>query len=253
MKGPEGTKPNDAFIVYPAIDLRGGQVVRLFQGDPERQTIYGDDPGGVARRWFDAGAKWLHVVNLDGAFGEAGAENQAALQSIINTSRDYPNVQVQFGGGLRALPDIESALSKGVQRVILGTMAVEDQALAQIIINKFGPERVCLGIDARQGRARIHGWQEESTWDPIELGKLFYQAGVKTCIFTNINRDGSGRGVDVPATQQFARRTGLSVIASGGVASLEDVRRVRQAGMSGVIIGRALYEGTIDLQEALLC
>jgi len=249
----EGNKFNDKFTVYPAIDLRGGQVVRLFQGDPDRQTTYGDDPGGVARRWFNAGAKWLHVVNLDGAFGEAGAENQAALGSIIKASGDYPNVQVQFGGGLRALPDIESALSKGVQRVILGTMAVEDQSLALNLIDRFGPQRVCLGIDARQGRAHIHGWQEKSTWDPVELGKLFYQSGVKTCIFTNINRDGSGRGVDVPATQQFGRRTGLSVIASGGVAALEDVRRVRQAGMSGVIIGRALYEGTIDLKEALSC
>jgi phosphoribosylformimino-5-aminoimidazole carboxamide ribotide isomerase len=242
------------FTVYPAIDLRGGRVVRLVEGDPARQTVYGDDPAQVARSWLEAGASWLHVVNLGGAFGESAQANLSALQSILGTIAAHkPSAWVQFGGGLRSLPDIESALQAGVQRVMLGTIAVESPHIVAQALERFGAGRIGLALDARQGRVHIRGWAQSAAVDPIELGKYLYASGLRTCAYTDIARDGGGGGIHIEATQRFARATGLSVIASGGAASIEDVRRVRQAGLSGIIIGRALYEGHIDLKEALTC
>ena len=238
-----------SFTVYPAIDLRGGKVVRLVQGDPQRQTVYSDDPAGVARRWIDCGAHWLHVVNLDGAFGEPGQANQVALRAILREAAGKANIQ--FGGGLRSLDDIQHAVAAGVDRVILGTLAVEQPDLAAQVVGQYGAERVALGVDVRDGRIRLRGWTQESFIDPLALSLSFYQMGVRVCIYTNIARDGVWQGVDVEAAQDFACQSGLAVIASGGAAALEDVQQARQAGLSGVIIGRALYDGMLSLKEAL--
>ena len=242
------------FAVFPAIDLRAGQVVRLSQGDPTRQTVYGTDPGDVARAWLAAGARWLHVVNLDGAFGAEETKNREGLGAILEAITGAGGgARVQLGGGLRSLADVERALALGVERAILGTLAIEAPQVVREAIARFGAERVGVGIDARAGRVRVRGWVQETPVDPLSLGQELYGLGVRTVVFTNIARDGVGTGVDVATTQRLAEATGLCVIASGGVASLEDVRRVRAAGLSGVIIGRALYEGQIDLQEALAC
>lgn len=244
----------DAFDVYPAIDLRSGLVVRLSQGDPARQTVYGDDPGAVARKWLAAGARWMHAVNLDGAFGDSDTLNRRALQSILQAAAAAGGERrVQFGGGLRSLDDVERAMDMGVSRVIMGTAAIEAPALVTEAIAHFGAQRVGVGIDARDNQVRVRGWTQAVSLDPIALGKELVGMGVDTVVFTNIARDGLGVGVDVAATRRLAQATGLSVIASGGVASLEDVRRVRDAGLSGVIIGRALYDGTMDLEEVLTC
>jgi phosphoribosylformimino-5-aminoimidazole carboxamide ribotide isomerase len=200
----------------------------------------------VARQWQEAGATWLHVVNLDGAFGEQGQENQKALERIVSAG-----LRVQFGGGLRDLEGVRRALDVGVNRAIIGTAAVKDPALVEAALGAFGPERVAVGIDAHEGVARTHGWQEASTFTALELAQAWRQRGVRWVIFTDVARDGMGSGVNLEATASLARTTGLNVIASGGVSGLEDVRRVRQAGLSGVIIGRALYEGQVALEEAL--
>ncbi len=238
------------FTIYPAIDLRRGKVVRLAQGDPERETIYGDDPGWMAKQWQEAGAAWLHVVNLDGAFGVAGLENQMAIQAIITAAG---KALIQLGGGLRTLDDIEKALALGVSRVVVGTMALESPALLGQAVKRYGASRIATGIDAKNNLVRIRGWAEESDQEPIFLAKKVTDLGVETIIFTNIARDGVGGGVDIDSCRQLLAVTGISVIASGGVATLGDVRAVKEAGLDGVIVGRALYNGTIDLEEALTC
>lgn len=234
------------FKIYPAIDLRGGRVVRLSQGDPERETHYANGALTVARRWQDAGATWLHVVNLDGAFGEAGRENYAALARVLTTRLD-----VQFGGGLRTAEDIRRALEMGVSRVVLGTVAVEKPELVQVALEEFGPARVAVGIDARDGFVQVHGWQKAAALTALELAQRFAEIGGRWLSFTDVSRDGMSSGVNVEATAELTHATGLNVIASGGVATLDDIRRVQQAGLSGVIIGRALYEGHVDLAEAV--
>jgi phosphoribosylformimino-5-aminoimidazole carboxamide ribotide isomerase len=248
--------------VYPAIDLRRGRVVRLMQGDPSQETKYADDPLSVARRWQEAGAKWLHVVNLDGAFDERSQENQAALERILTTG-----LRVQFGGGLRDFTTLHRALDLGASRVVAGTAAVENPALVEAALEAFGPERVAVGIDAHEGKVRTHGWKETASLAAVELAQQWADKGVRWVIFTDVARDGMGSGLNLEATAQLAQATGpstshcgepvepsghcLHVIASGGVASLEDVRRAYQAGLSGVIIGRALYEGQVTLEDAL--
>jgi phosphoribosylformimino-5-aminoimidazole carboxamide ribotide isomerase len=236
----------DAFTVYPAIDLRQGRVVRLAQGDPERETSYASDPRRVAERWCAAGATWLHVVNLDGAFGESGEANQRALRSILETS-----ARVQFGGGLRTLAAIRTALDLGVDRVVLGTAAVERPALVRDALERYGPDSIAVGVDAEDGIVKIRGWQDATDVKAVDLAGDWAAMGGRWLIFTDVSRDGMGSGVNVAATAALAASTELQVIASGGVASAEDVVRVREAGLSGVIIGRALYEGQIDLQSLL--
>mgnify|MGYP000868099055 CR=1 FL=1 len=235
-----------AFTVYPAIDLRAGQVVRLAQGDPGRQTVYGSDPRAVAERWLAEGAAWLHVVNLDGAFGDDSAPNHAALRAILATG-----ARVQFGGGLRAAAGLRRVFDLGVARAVLGTAAVEDPALVDQALADFGPERVAVGIDARDGQVRVRGWAEGAGLTAVDLGRRLRGQGVTTCIFTDVARDGVGAGVNVAATTELAAATGLRVIASGGLAGVDDVHRVRRAGLAGLIAGRALYEGQLRLAHAL--
>lgn len=244
----------EAFHVFPAIDLRAGKVVRLAQGDPARQTVYGDDPRRVARQWLAAGARWLHVVNLDGAFGERDAKNQKALDAILETVADQKGEgRVQFGGGLRGPEDVEHVLAMGVDRAILGTAAIEAPELVAEAVARHGADRIAVGIDARDNLVRVRGWVQKTGVDPIALGKKLYRLGARIVVYTNIARDGVGRGVDIAAAQRLAAATGLRVVAAGGVATLADVKLARTAGLDGVIIGRALYEGQVDLKEALRC
>lgn len=234
------------FIVYPAIDLRGGKVVRLAQGDPNRQTIYSSDPAEVAARWCAAGARWLHVVNLDGAFDEADEANVDALEAVLNEARDA-GVKVQFGGGVRTISDVGQVLGMGVARVIMGTAVVENPEIAAEAVNKFGEERIGAGLDVRDGKVRVRGWTEGGGVTAVDLGMKLYEMGMRTAVFTNIARDGIGTGVDVSAARELAEKTRLEVIASGGVASQADIEQVKAAGLAGVIVGRALYEGLVVL------
>ncbi len=235
--------------IYPAIDLRKGQVVRLQLGDPQRQTTFSPDPLAVAQQWIASGARWLHVVNLDGAFDEAGLANWQVLPQL--TALGIP---VQFGGGLRSLKDIARAVNLGVSRVILGTLAIEEPDIVADALRIFGVERIAVGIDARDGQVKTRGWQSDTSSSPVNLGLQMGALGVRTVIYTDISRDGILTGVNIQATRELARGTGLNVIASGGVASLEDVYRTldgTEDGVTGLIIGRALYDGEIDLAEAL--
>jgi len=237
-------------IVYPAIDLRQGRCVRLRQGDAQAETVFADDPVDAAKRWADEGAGWLHLVNLDGALGESGAANLAALERVLSAVSQ----PVQFGGGMRSLGDIERILGMGAKRVILGTVAVREPNVVRQALADHGPERICVGIDARDGMVAINGWLETSEVTAATLAQEMAAAGVRHVVFTDVSRDGMLSGVNVAATRDLARASGLGVIASGGVASIEDVRAVKACesdGVSGVIVGMALYTGALDLGEAL--
>ncbi|RPJ23687.1 MAG: 1-(5-phosphoribosyl)-5-[(5-phosphoribosylamino)methylideneamino]imidazole-4-carboxamide isomerase [Chloroflexi bacterium] len=244
-----------SFTIYPALDLRGGKVVRLKEGDPARMTSYSDDPAETARRWLDAGASWLHVVNLDGAFGENDTANRQALEAILKIgAHTCPGGRcqgVQFGGGMRSLGAIERAIKLGVNRVILGTIAIEQPDVVQAALKKFGAEKVAVGIDAREGLVRVRGWKENSGIAATDLALQMRTLGLRTVIFTDVSRDGLGSGLNIPSTRALAEASGLDVIASGGVHTLEDVSAAREANLAGVIVGRALYEGTIDLKDVL--
>ncbi len=233
------------FTIYPAIDLRAGKVVRLAEGDPARQTTYGDDPGAMAARWRDAGATWLHVVNIDGEFGEAEAANRAALDAIVAAG-----VPVQFGGGLRDEAAIVAAFNAGVKRVVIGTAAIENPALVDWALGEYGPDAVAVGLDARDGLVKTRGWGESTGLHAVEVGRQLRLRGVVWCVYTDIARDGLQSGVNVAATQTLSAETGLHVIASGGVGGPADIAAVRAAGLPGVIVGRALYEGTVTLGDS---
>jgi len=249
-------------IVFPAIDLRHGRCVRLRQGRAEEETVYGDDPVAVAVRWVAQGAEWLHVVNLDGAFGEQIGDFRRPinLQRLAEIQAAVPQTPIQFGGGVRSLADVETALDLGATRVILGTVAVQNPDLVEEMIGRFGSERIVIGIDARDGQVATHGWLRTSDTTAITLGQAMRSKGVSRIVYTDIARDGMLTGVNVEATAALARATGLQVIASGGVASLEDIVRLGasqptgsgSAGrIEGVIIGQALYTGAVSLPDAI--
>lgn len=237
------------FIVYPAIDLRDGKVVRLQQGKGDRQTVYGDDPAETAMEWIQQGASWLHVVNLNGAFGEDTAENESAIKLIAAVGAG--KIKIQVGGGLRTADQIQEAFNLGVSRVVLGTAVIEDPEFGEQVLVEFGGERIAFGFDAVGQELMSQGWQSGSGVDMLDLAKRLAGAGAKTLIYTNILKDGMQTGVDLENTKQLADQTGLAVIASGGTASLADIAQVRTAGLAGVIVGRALYEGIFTLKEAL--
>ncbi len=235
-----------SFTIYPAIDLRSGKVVRLKEGDPARMTSYSDDPAETARKWLGEGAQWLHVVNLDGAFGEGDNANRAALESILKLG-----ARVQFGGGMRSMDAIADVLKLGVSRAILGTIAIEQPAIVADALTRFGADKIAVGIDARDGLVRTRGWKDNSGVSAIDLALQMQTVGLGTVIFTDVSRDGLGSGLNIPSTRELAERSGLDVIASGGVHTIEDVIAAKDAGLAGCIIGRALYDGTVDLGKAL--
>lgn len=232
--------------IYPAIDLRQGRVVRLVQGDPALETEYGRDPVVVARRWQQAGANWLHVVNLDGALDESSALNLSALKRLLGLG-----LPIQFGGGLRDFASVRYVLELGVHRVVIGTAALENSVLLAQVLDQFGPDRVALAVDVRDGWVYTHGWRQPTGMTAEELAQKWAANGLRWLIFTDVARDGTGEGLNVETAAELARTTGLCVIASGGVATLADVERAYQAGLSGVIIGRALYDGQLRLEDAL--
>lgn len=233
--------------LYPAIDLKGGACVRLKRGEMSEATVYADDPAAQARAWQAAGFSWLHVVDLDGAFaGES--RNGAAVRAILAAV----TVPVQLGGGIRDMAAIEAWLAAGITRVILGSAAAKDPALTRAACRAF-PGRIVLGIDARDGMVATEGWAETGSLSALDLARRYEDAGAAAIIFTDIARDGMLAGLNLAATEALARAVPIPVIASGGVASVEDVRAVRAspAGIEGVILGRALYDGRLAPEEAI--
>jgi len=232
--------------VYPAIDLRGGRVVRLQQGDPLRERSYHSDPLAVAQRWKSAGARWVHVVNLDAAFGEPDSANRAAVRGIVSTG-----LSVQYGGGVRDLCALQDVAAKGVRRVVLGTAAVENPDLVESAVSALGPDAVAVAIDSLAGIVRTRGWREGTSITARELARQCVARGVRWLIHTAIARDGMGEGLGLEESAELAQSAGVLVIASGGVASLADVEAAYVAGLAGVIIGRALYHDQVKLESAL--
>lgn len=235
-------------ILFPAIDLKEGRCVRLVRGAMSEATVFNDDPGAQARKFADAGCRWLHVVDLDGAF--AGKPmNRAGVEAILAAVE----IPVQLGGGIRDLATLDAWLAKGVRRAILGTAALRNPALVKEACRLF-PGRIAVGIDARAGRVAVEGWAKTSDITALELALRFEDAGVAAIIFTDIERDGMMAGANIEQTAALARHLKTPVIASGGVSSLDDLKALKQHehdGIAGVILGRALYDGRIDLKTAL--
>ncbi len=238
------------FTVYPALDLRKGEVVRLKRGDPGQQTTYALDPSKVIREWLDQGVKWVHIVNLDGAFGERSSANYMKIENIVQLI-NANGASVQFGGGLRSIDAITTALDLGITRVIIGTIAIENPDLLVRAIELFGPSRVVVSLDARDGIIMTRGWLQETPIQVIELGNQLFTQGVRWAIHTDISRDGMGSGANIDASAQLAQATGLNVIVAGGVKYPSDLAAAREAGLAGIIVGRAIYEGTVSVDECV--
>ncbi len=234
-------------ILYPAIDLKDGNCVRLYKGEMDQATVFNDNPAAQALAFQDAGCEWLHLVDLNGAFAGTPINGDAVDEILAQTS-----VPAQLGGGIRDMNTIEMWLTKGLARVILGTVAVEDPDLVRQAAKAF-PGQVAIGLDARNGLVATRGWAEETDIDVTDLARKFEDAGVAALIYTDINRDGAMQGPNVAATAALANTVSIPVIASGGVSSLNDLRALKASGapLDGAISGRALYDGAIDLHEAL--
>ena len=235
-------------LLIPAIDLKDGKCVRLKQGNMDDDTVYSDDPIAVAKRWVDAGARRLHIVDLDGAT-KGEPINQAVIHDI---SEAYPDLPIQVGGGIRDEDAIQAYLDAGVSYVILGTKAVTAPHFVSDVCIEF-PGHIIVGLDVRDGKVAIEGWSKLSRHDAVDLAQHFEQDGVASIVFTDISRDGMMEGLNVDATVAFAQQLTIPVIASGGVTNLDDIKRlceVQDEGVMGAITGRAIYEGTLDLGEA---
>jgi phosphoribosylformimino-5-aminoimidazole carboxamide ribotide isomerase len=233
-------------LILPAIDIRGGQCVRLRQGDYSQETVFGSDPAVVARRWVAQGASYLHLVDLDGA-KQGRLVNEASVRAIVAAV----NVPCQLGGGLRIESDIAEALRWGVERVIIGTKALKDPKWFHAVTREF-PGRIVLGIDARDGLVATEGWLETSQRPAVDLARQCTQLPLSAIIYTDISRDGMLEGPNIDGLRQMVETVDVPIIASGGVTTLEDIKRLTQLRLAGCIIGRALYEGRIDLAQALL-
>lgn len=233
-------------ILLPAIDVRHGRVVRLSQGEAHRETVYGDDPLAVAERFADEGAGWLHLVDLDRAFGEG--DNAPLLGRVIAGLGD--RLRVQVGGGFRTLEAIEPMLELGAARVVIGTAAVRSPELVPAAVERAGSGRLAVGIDARAGMVAIRGWREETGERAADVAARVIGQGIRTLVYTDVARDGMLEGPDLAGAAAL-QALGADVIASGGVASLEDLRRARDAGLAGAIVGRAIYEGRFTVREAV--
>lgn len=234
-------------IFYPAIDLKDGQAVRLLRGNMNMATVFNNEPAAQADEFAEAGCEWLHLVDLNGAFAGEPV-NTDVVEEILSQIK----IPVQLGGGIRNMVTLERWLEKGISRVVLGTVAVENPGLVREAAKLF-PERVAVSIDARSGRVALKGWAEESDIEATELAKSYEDAGVAAIIYTDIDLDGAMQGPNVSATANLARAVSTPVIASGGVSTIQDLVKLKECGVSlnGVISGRALYEGALDLQQAL--
>lgn len=236
------------FIIYPAIDMRGGNCVRLLRGDYDKETIYGDSPFAMAQQFVTEGAAWIHMVDLDGA-----KDGQRVNDRFVIEAAKKLATKIQIGGGIREEADIAHYLENDVDRVILGSVAVENPAFAIEMVRKYGA-KIAIGIDAKDGFVATHGWINTSTVKAVDLGKRFADAGAETFIFTDIATDGTLAGPNVAAIEEMAKVTGKSVIASGGVSSLADLQALQAAavhGVSGAIVGKAIYENRFTVKEAL--
>ena len=235
-------------IIFPAIDIRGGKCVRLEEGRFDRETVFAENPADAARRWVEAGSKWLHIVDLDGA----RAGKPVNLKVVEEIARAF-DVQIQLGGGIRTAANVGEVLAAGVQRVILGSVAVKSPELVRQVCADYG-ERIVIGIDARGGEVAAEGWEKSGFVQVEELALRMKEAGASRIIYTDISRDGMLTGVNVAATLQLADKSGLKIIASGGVRGMEDIQALQpltEHGVEGVIIGKALYTGVISLKDAL--
>jgi phosphoribosylformimino-5-aminoimidazole carboxamide ribotide isomerase len=235
-------------ILFPAIDLKNGEAVRLEQGDMKRATVFNRDPASQARAFAEAGFEWLHLVDLDGAFAGRPV-NAIAVAAILKAVK----IPVQLGGGIRNLATVEAWLSEGVARIIIGTAAVRDPAFVKEAAKKF-PGKIAIGIDARAGKVAVSGWVEETLLDVIEVARTFEDAGVAMIVHTDVERDGMMKGLNLDATIALAESVSIPVVASGGLASLEDMRALlqpRAKKLAGAVAGRALYDGRLDAKAAL--
>jgi phosphoribosylformimino-5-aminoimidazole carboxamide ribotide isomerase len=236
-------------IIIPAIDLRGGRCVRLSQGQASAETVYSENPVKIAKRWYDEGAELLHIVNLDAALNQDDTENLKALEDILYEV----NIPVQFGGGVRSMDAVRRLDELGATRIVIGTTAIENPALLEHIIDEFG-STIVVGIDARDGKVALRGWEKLSNINAIEFAQEMAELGIERIVYTDIARDGMLSGLNLEATREIAEASGLRVTASGGVASLDDIyalKEIEPYGVDSVIIGKALYEGVFTLEEAL--
>ncbi|WP_434799577.1 1-(5-phosphoribosyl)-5-[(5-phosphoribosylamino)methylideneamino]imidazole-4-carboxamide isomerase [Terrisporobacter vanillatitrophus] len=235
-------------IIFPAIDIKDNKCVRLLQGDFNKVNIYGDDPSQMAEKWEEKGAEFIHIVSLNGARGE-GNINDESIKKILQSV----NIPIQIGGGVRDEKRIEDLLAMGVNRVIIGSMAVKNKELLKDLVKKY-KEKIVVSIDAKNGKVAIEGWEEVSTLDSIELCKELEEIGVKTIVYTDISKDGMMIGPNFHIYEKLSKETNLDIIASGGVTTLEDVKKLNLMNLYGAIIGKSLYENKIELKEALsLC
>lgn len=236
-------------IIIPAIDLRGGRCVRLTQGQASAETVYSENPVAIAKRWHAAGAEMLHIVNLDGAMNLDDSKNLRALDDILYAI----NLPIQFGGGVRSIADVQKLDDLGVTRIIVGTAAIENPMLLQNMFDEFG-STIVVGIDARNGMVALRGWQKTADITALDLAQKVADMGIERIVYTDIARDGMMSGINLEATREIAEISGLKVTASGGVATLEDISSVKELqefGVDSLIIGKALYEGSFTLEEAL--
>lgn len=243
MAGLSGPDTGSKMIVYPAIDLKNGKCVRLLKGDLNAETIYNDDPADQARQFQSQGFSWVHLVDLNGAV-EGKSVNITAVESILKSI----TIPAQLGGGIRDIAGIERWLSAGLSRVILGTVALTNPDLVKQACKTF-PGKIAVGIDARGGKVSVSGWLEDSKTNAIDLAKLYEDAGVAAIIYTDIDRDGTGQGLNMIETVALSKAVTIPVIASGGVGSVADLEAVKKAQLHGVIVGRALYDGRISLDD----
>ena len=231
--------------LYPAIDIKNGQCVRLKQGVFEDTTVYSNEPFEVAKEFEAAGAKFLHIVDLDGALRGMGANDEALAKILANV-----NIPLEIGGGIRTMQDIEHRLSMGVSRVILGTKAVESPAFVKDAVMKFGADKIVIGIDAKDGMVAIKGWETISNVDAVSLAMDMKELGVKTIIYTDISKDGMLCGPNFVQTARMVETTGMDIVASGGVSCMKDLEQLEKIGVEGAILGKAIYERRVDLVEA---
>lgn len=235
-------------IIFPAIDIKENKCVRLLQGDFDKVNIYGDDPSAMAKRWEDKNAQFIHIVSLNGARGE-GKVNDESIKKILSTV----NIPIQIGGGIRSQERVQELLNMGVNRVIVGSIAIKNKELLKKLVKKY-KEKIVVSIDAKNGKVAVQGWEEISDVDSIELCKELEQIGVKTIVYTDISKDGMMIGPNFNIYEKLSKETNLDIIASGGVTTIEDIKRLKDMDLYGAIIGKALYENKIELKEVLdLC